>query len=81
MYWTFNENKKGRTKMKNFKGIFPALLTPFDNNDNVNTAQLSKLVEMNIVQGVDGGFAGLIDLTKVCCFENFHGDYLLVILS
>lgn len=40
--------------MKNFKGIFPALLTPFDANDNVNTAELAKLVERNIEQGVDG---------------------------
>ena len=28
--------------------------------------------EGHIVQCVDGIFAGLIDLTKVCCFENFH---------
>ncbi len=40
--------------MKNFKGIFPALLTPFDKNDNVNTEQLAKLVEWNIQQGVTG---------------------------
>ncbi len=40
--------------MKEFKGIFPALLTPFDKNDNVNTEQLAKLVERNIQQGVTG---------------------------
>ena len=40
--------------MKTFKGIFPALLTPFDKNDNVNTAELKKLVERNIEQGVNG---------------------------
>ncbi len=40
--------------MKNFKGIFPALLTPFDKNDNVNTAELARLVEWNISQGVTG---------------------------
>lgn len=40
--------------MKNFKGIFPALLTPFDKNDNVNTAELKKLVEWHISQGVTG---------------------------
>ncbi len=40
--------------MKNFKGIFPALLTPFDKNDNVNTQQLKLLVERNIAQGADG---------------------------
>lgn len=40
--------------MKNFKGIFPALLTPFDKNDNVNTAELKRLVEWHISQGVTG---------------------------
>lgn len=40
--------------MKSFKGIFPALLTPFDANDNINTAELKKLVERNIEQGVNG---------------------------
>lgn len=40
--------------MKSFKGIFPALLTPFDKNDNVNTAEFKKLVERNIEQGVNG---------------------------
>lgn len=40
--------------MKNFKGIFPALLTPFDANDNVNTAELKRLVEWHISQGVTG---------------------------
>ena len=40
--------------MKNFKGIFTALLTPFDANDNVNTAELKKLVEWNLEKGVTG---------------------------
>lgn len=40
--------------MKNFKGIFPALLTPFDKDDNVNVAELKRLVEWHISQGVTG---------------------------
>ena len=40
--------------MKNFKGIFPALLTPFDKDDNVNVAELTRLVEWHISQGVTG---------------------------
>ena len=37
-----------------FKGIFPALLTPFDENGRVNTDALCKLVEYNIGKGVNG---------------------------
>lgn len=39
---------------KNFKGIFPALLTPFDKNENINTQALGHLIERNIKQGVSG---------------------------
>ena len=38
-----------------FRGIFPALLTPFDKNDRLNPDSLAALVEFNIRQGV-GGF-------------------------
>ncbi len=44
--------------MKNFKGIFPALLTPFCKDGSVNDEQLAKLVEFNIAKGVDGFYAG-----------------------
>lgn len=44
--------------MKNFKGIFPALLTPFDSDGKINDEQLAKLVEFNISKGVDGFYAG-----------------------
>lgn len=40
--------------MKNFKGIFPALLTPFDDNGKINDKALEQLIEMNIRKGVDG---------------------------
>jgi len=40
--------------MKNFKGIYPALLTPFNKDGNVNVKELEKLVEMNIKKGVAG---------------------------
>ncbi len=37
-----------------YKGVYTALLTPFDENDNVNTQELVKLVEFNLKKGVDG---------------------------
>ena len=33
--------------MDKFKGIFSALVTPLDNNDNVNTKSLEQLVKFN----------------------------------
>ncbi|MBQ8742103.1 MAG: N-acetylneuraminate lyase [Clostridia bacterium] len=40
--------------MKNFKGIFPALLTPFDKDNKINDKALEALIEMNIKKGVQG---------------------------
>ncbi|HHT53887.1 MAG TPA: N-acetylneuraminate lyase [Clostridiales bacterium] len=37
-----------------FKGIFPALLTPFDRDDNINKQALAQLIERNIRAGVSG---------------------------
>ncbi len=37
-----------------FKGIIPALLTPFDENDKLNEKELKMLIERNIKQGVSG---------------------------
>jgi hypothetical protein len=44
--------------MKNFKGIYPALLTPYDENDKINEKSLEKLIEMNIAKGVNGFYVG-----------------------
>lgn len=45
--------------MKNkFQGIFPALLTPFDENDEVNVKVLEELVDYNLKKGVDGFYVG-----------------------
>ena len=41
-----------------FKGIFPALLTPFDKNDKVNEKELEKLVRYNVAKGVNGFYVG-----------------------
>ncbi len=41
-----------------FKGIFTALLTPFDENDHVNTKVLRELVDFNLKQGVSGFYVG-----------------------
>ena len=40
--------------MNQFKGIFPALLTPFDKHDRVNESALEALIEMNLKKGVKG---------------------------
>ena len=40
--------------MDKFKGIFPALLTPFDKNNKINEKALADLIEMNIKKGVKG---------------------------
>ncbi len=39
---------------RNFKGVFPALITPFDREDRVNTGALGQLIEMLLGQGVAG---------------------------
>jgi len=40
--------------MKTFKGIFPALLTPFDAQGHIHEKALGELIEMNIRKGVQG---------------------------
>lgn len=40
--------------MEKFKGIFTALLTPFDKQQNINYDSLKKLIEFNLQQGVNG---------------------------
>ena len=37
-----------------FQGIFTALLTPFDSNDNINKKALEDLVKFNVSKGVKG---------------------------
>lgn len=40
--------------MENFKGIYTALITPFDKNDNINESALKDLIAFNIKKGVTG---------------------------
>lgn len=40
--------------MKNFRGVIPALLTPFTNSGDINYNALRKLVRMNLNKGVAG---------------------------
>ncbi|MBR3714443.1 MAG: N-acetylneuraminate lyase [Clostridia bacterium] len=40
--------------MEKFKGIFPALLTPFDSDNRINNKALEELIELNIKKGVTG---------------------------
>ncbi len=47
--------------MKNkdkFKGIFPALLTPFNEKDEINEKAMERLIEYNIKKGVTGFYVG-----------------------
>lgn len=41
-----------------FKGIFPALLTPFDKQGKINEKVLCELVEYNLNKGVNGFYVG-----------------------
>ena len=46
-------------KMNNkFKGIFPALLTPFTLDGKINKSALKALIEMNLSKGVKGFYVG-----------------------
>ncbi len=44
--------------MEKFKGLFSALLTPFNNNGSINKNSLKKLVDFNIENGIDGFYVG-----------------------
>lgn len=44
--------------MEKYKGIFTALLTPFDKNNRVNKKELEKLIEFNLEKGVKGFYVG-----------------------
>jgi len=40
------------------KGVMPALLTPFDRNQQLDSQSLRQLVRFNIAQGIDGLYVG-----------------------
>ena len=44
--------------MKEYNGIFTALLTPFDKNNRINEKELEKLVTFNLDMGVTGFYVG-----------------------
>ena len=44
--------------MKNFNGVFTALLTPFDKENRINERQLERLVQFNVEKGVIGFYVG-----------------------
>lgn len=44
--------------MEKYKGIYTALLTPFDKNNKVNEKELEKLVKFNVDNGVSGFYVG-----------------------
>lgn len=49
---------KGEFFMHKYKGIFTALLTPFDKNNRINEKELEKLVKFNLDMGVTGFYVG-----------------------
>ncbi len=44
--------------MANFKGIFPALLTPYTKTGAINQASVKKLIDFNVDKGVNGFYVG-----------------------
>lgn len=44
--------------MKKFKGIFPALVTPFDKEGEISPEAVEKLVENCLEKGVSGFYVG-----------------------
>jgi len=44
--------------MNQYRGIFTALLTPFDEQNRVNEKELEKLVQFNLEQGATGFYVG-----------------------
>ena len=61
------------------EGSFVAITGP-SGSGNGNEAAVFN-TQSHIIQGLNGRFARLIDLTEVGCFQNFHGNYLLMGLS
>jgi N-acetylneuraminate lyase len=45
---------KRKKKMKNLKGIYTALLTPFTKDGKINEKELAKLVRYNLALGANG---------------------------
>ncbi len=45
-------------KTKEKRGIFPALLTPFDKSNKINAKVLEELVKFNVEKGVSGFYVG-----------------------
>ena len=44
--------------MKNLKGVFPALVTPFDKDGKIDSKSIDKLVEFHLKNEVDGFYIG-----------------------
>lgn len=57
LYYNIANNKEVG-KMDKYKGIFTALLTPFDKDNKVNEKELEKLVKFCLDKGVKGFYVG-----------------------
>ncbi|MDE6384888.1 MAG: dihydrodipicolinate synthase family protein, partial [Eubacterium sp.] len=44
--------------LSKFKGLFSALLTPFNEDSSVNYDAMKTLVEFNLENGIDGFYVG-----------------------
>ena len=40
--------------MKKYEGIFPAIITPIDENEEINEKALEQVIEKTLKQGVSG---------------------------
>jgi len=46
------------SEMKKFTGIYPALITPFDENGGINMQAIEQIIESAITKGVSGFYVG-----------------------
>ncbi len=53
--------------MNEYEGVFPAVVTPMDNNGNFNEEAFRKVIEFNINAGV-GGFGLPVVTEKAFCY-------------
>ena len=44
--------------LNKFKGLFSALLTPFNEDSSLNLEAMKQLVEFNLENGIDGFYVG-----------------------
>ena len=56
--------------MKKFKGIYPALITPFDEKGRINPEMVQKVVDSCLAKGVSGFYVGNVILSVIARKRN-----------